>query len=58
NTQASSNTEKIRILLVDDLMATGTTLTTARDIIAQQYPNAIIHAICLFSSIKKQNKKT
>ncbi|MGA4658211.1 phosphoribosyltransferase family protein [Proteus terrae] len=58
STPSSSNTEKIRILLVDDLMATGTTLTTARDIIAQQYPNAIIHAICLFSSIKRQNKKT
>ena len=38
-------------------MATGTTLITAREIIAQQYPNAVIHAICLFSSMKRQNQR-
>lgn len=53
NEQLSSSSERIRILLVDDLMATGTTLTTARKIMALQYPNAVIHAICLFSSMRR-----
>lgn len=53
NEQLSSSSERIRILLVDDLMATGTTLATARKIMALQYPNAVIHAICLFSSMRR-----
>ncbi|MBP2169467.1 hypothetical protein J2125_002659 [Erwinia toletana] len=39
-----------RILIVDDLMATGTTLSTAAHIISQQYPGATVDAACLFSS--------
>ncbi len=57
NEHLSLSYKRIRILLVDDLMATGTTLITAREIIAQQYPNAVIHAICLFSSMKRQNQR-
>ncbi|PJR59643.1 hypothetical protein CWM52_20620 [Raoultella sp. T31] len=45
------NFRPTRILLVDDLMASGTTLDTAAHIISQQYPGATIHAACLFSSI-------
>jgi len=41
----------MRILLVDDLMASGTTLNTAAHIISQQYAGATIHAACLFSSV-------
>ncbi|NIL04988.1 hypothetical protein HB976_18805 [Yersinia mollaretii] len=40
-----------RILIVDDLLASGTTLETAAKIIQNLYPNAMIHAACLFSSI-------
>ncbi len=47
------NFRPLRILLVDDLMASGTTLTTAAHIIAQQYPGASIHAACLFSSVRR-----
>ncbi|HHR6130810.1 TPA: phosphoribosyltransferase [Providencia alcalifaciens] len=43
--------QPLRVLLVDDLIASGTTLTTAVKIISQQYPYADIHAVCLFSSI-------
>lgn len=45
------NFRPTRILLVDDLMASGTTLITAANIIAQEYPAAVIHAACLFSSV-------
>ncbi|MEA9390259.1 phosphoribosyltransferase [Acerihabitans sp. TG2] len=39
-----------RILLVDDLLASGTTLNTAACIVQQHYPGATVHAACLFSS--------
>ncbi|CFQ34406.1 Phosphoribosyl transferase domain [Yersinia bercovieri] len=40
-----------RILIVDDLLASGTTLLTAETLIKTLYPYATVHAACLFSSI-------
>lgn len=37
------------ILLVDDLFSTGTTLTSARGLLARYFPEANIEALCLFS---------
>lgn len=39
-----------RILITDDLIASGTTLNTAADLLSRLYPQAVIHAACLFSS--------
>lgn len=39
----------VKILLVDDLFATGTTLLKARQLLLLAFPNAIIEAVCLFS---------
>lgn len=39
-----------RILLVDDLLATGTTMITAAELLQQQYPKATITGACLFGS--------
>lgn len=47
------NFQPMRILLVDDLMASGTTSGTAAHIISQQYPGATVHAACLFSSVRR-----
>ena len=44
------NFKPSRILLVDDLMASGTTLHTAAYLVSSLYPQAVIHAACLFSS--------
>lgn len=43
-----------RILIVDDLMASGTTINTAARILSQLYPDTLLHAACLFSSVRKQ----
>ncbi len=40
-----------RVLIVDDLFATGTTLETAKLVINKEYPETMTQAICLFSSI-------
>ncbi|MFA3791688.1 hypothetical protein AB6T38_11260 [Aliiglaciecola sp. SL4] len=42
-----------RILLVDDLLATGTTLNTAYNLVQQMFPQAIIHGASLISSSTK-----
>jgi len=39
-----------RVLLVDDLLATGTTMSTAADLIRQVNPRANVCGACLFSS--------
>lgn len=39
-----------RVLLVDDLLATGTTMMTAAELIRQAYPRATISGACLFGS--------
>lgn len=39
-----------RVLLVDDLLATGTTMITAADLIRQVNPRASVCGACLFSS--------
>ena len=43
-----------RILLVDDLLATGTTLLTAHNLVQQMFPQAIIHGTSLISSSAKR----
>lgn len=40
-----------KILLADDLLATGTTLLNAQRLIANIFPNAQIDAACLFSGV-------
>lgn len=40
-----------KILLVDDLLATGTTLVSARNLIQAKCPKATIEAACLFSKV-------
>lgn len=44
------NFKPSRILITDDLIASGTTLNTAADLLSRLYPQAVIHAACLFSS--------
>lgn len=43
-----------RILIVDDLLATGTTLITAAGIVQSAFPRSEIRATCLFSSFGKR----
>jgi hypothetical protein len=40
-----------RVLLVDDLFATGTTLITAKNLIKASNPQVIVEAMCLFSPL-------
>lgn len=40
----------VNILLVDDMVTTGSSLVAARDLVLQRYPNATIYAVCLFSA--------
>ena len=47
--QVPANFENI--LLVDDLLATGSTLLAARDQLLTVIPNAFIDAACLFSAV-------
>lgn len=47
------NNEPQRILLVDDLLATGTTLKTAHDLVKSCYPHAVVHGASLISSSAK-----
>ncbi len=44
------NFKPSRILITDDLIASGTTLNTAASLLSRLYPHAVIHAACLFSS--------
>lgn len=46
-----------RILLVDDLFATGTTLITAKELIKHQYPGVVVEAMCLFSPLDGRIKQ-
>jgi predicted amidophosphoribosyltransferase len=46
-----------RVLLVDDLFATGTTLITARDVLLASNPNLIIDSLCLFSPLNGRIRK-
>lgn len=39
----------LKILLVDDLFSTGTTLTSAKNLLSRYFPEANIEALCLFS---------
>ncbi|MEZ8147735.1 phosphoribosyltransferase [Enterovibrio norvegicus] len=38
-----------RVLLVDDLCASGTTLVSAKDMLMEMNPNLVVEALCLFS---------
>lgn len=40
----------VNILLVDDMVTTGCSLISARDIVQQHFPNAKIYSVCLFSA--------
>lgn len=53
--KSSINIKPKRILLVDDLLATGTTLKTARASVQSCFPDAVIHAASLISSSTKQS---
>lgn len=47
----SSLPKHTTILLVDDLMATGQTLLSARDLLSECYPHSEIKGLCLLSSV-------
>ncbi|EIJ0947021.1 phosphoribosyltransferase [Vibrio europaeus] len=40
----------LNILLVDDMVTTGSSLVAARDLVLQRYPNSTVYAACLFSA--------
>jgi len=46
-----------RVLLVDDLFATGTTLITAKDVLLANDPNLIVDSLCLFSPLNGRIRK-
>ncbi len=49
--------ERGRILLVDDLVASGQTLIVARKVIEQKHPELSVDSLCLFSPVNNRLKK-
>lgn len=49
--EAIKTTEPLRILLVDDLLATGSTMNAAAALLQHRYPSSHIEGLCLLSKL-------